>query len=262
MPIRQSASPLQGADQRCFLVGGGEGGELQMLAIAYQVVLDVVIADADLGGLVAFAHHMKPPVAHAIAADVAHSGRPVVTPDQIGDAQVHGEQGRDDEQRAFVCRVGRGHLLGSLDHEAPLQLGQRARGNIESIALLVDGFLFYRPEGVHLGEPLIDGVLEEAATDCEYLSHRSLGHAVGTGGKGSDGLFGNLAFALGHGVTERSPLQIDDVGVRVELLATTHAQEAGLYDRTDPVGGRVEAELHEGLGVPATQFNKGLASHQ
>ncbi len=31
-----------------------------MLAIAYQVVLDVFVADADLGGLVAFAHHMKP----------------------------------------------------------------------------------------------------------------------------------------------------------------------------------------------------------
>ncbi|MNI55546.1 hypothetical protein D3C73_1105050 [compost metagenome] len=128
--------------------------------------------------------------------------------------------------------------------------------------MLVDGFLFYRPEGVHLGETLINRVLEEAAADCEYLSHRSLGQAVGTGGKGGNGLFGNLAFALGHSVTERSPLQIDDVGVRVELLATTHAQEAGLYDRTYPVGGRVEAELHEGLGVPATQFNKGLDSHQ
>ncbi|MNF71607.1 hypothetical protein D3C84_535600 [compost metagenome] len=117
--------------------------------------------------------------------------------------------------------------------------------------MLVDGFLFYRPEGVHLGETLINRVLEEAAADCEYLSNRS-----------GNGLFGNLAFALGHSVTERSPLQIDDVGVRVELLATTHAQEAGLYDRTYPVGGRVEAELHEGLGVPATQFNKGLDSHQ
>lgn len=133
---------------------------------------------------------------------------------------------------------------------------------IQGIALLVDGFLFYRSEGVHLGEALINGVLEEAAADCEYLSHRALGHAVGTGGKGGNGLFGNLAFALGHGVTERSPLQIDGVGVRVELLTTAHTQEAGLYDQTYPVGGRVEAELHEGLGVPATQFDKGLASHQ
>ncbi|MNF71608.1 hypothetical protein D3C84_535610 [compost metagenome] len=67
---------------------------------------------------------MKPPVAHAIAADVAHGRRPVVTPDQIGDSQVHGEQSRNDEQSAFVCRVGRGHLLGSLDHVAPLQRSQ------------------------------------------------------------------------------------------------------------------------------------------
>ena len=33
---------------------------------------------------------------------------------------------------------------------------------IQGIALLVDGFLFYRSEGVHLGEALINGVLRLA----------------------------------------------------------------------------------------------------
>ncbi|MNR45937.1 hypothetical protein D3C85_1648430 [compost metagenome] len=95
-----------------------------MLAVTHQVGLDVFVPDADLRGLVALAHHMEPPVAGAIAADVAHCGCPVVPPDQVGNPQVHGEQGGDDEQRALMHRVFRRHDFRRLDDVAPLQLGQ------------------------------------------------------------------------------------------------------------------------------------------
>ncbi|MDT4847563.1 hypothetical protein FQZ97_816240 [compost metagenome] len=167
-----------------------------MLAVAHQISVNVIIPHTDLRRLVALAHHMKPPVPHAIAADVAHGRRPVVPPDQVGYPQVHREQCGDNEQRALVERILRGHQLGCFDHVAPLQMGQRARSDIHRIALLVDRFLLHGAERIDLGQPLIDGVLEKAAAHSKYLAHRALGHAVNARGKGSCGFRGDFALTL------------------------------------------------------------------
>ena len=49
------ARPLEGADQGRLLMGGGQGRQLQVLTVANQVVLDIVVPNADLRRLVALA---------------------------------------------------------------------------------------------------------------------------------------------------------------------------------------------------------------
>lgn len=85
-----------------------------MAAVTGQVAVHVVVAHADAGSLVALAEHLEPPVAGGIAAEVAHARRPVVAADQVGDAQVHGEQRGHDEQRALVAGVIQVWLLSDI----------------------------------------------------------------------------------------------------------------------------------------------------
>ncbi|MCY1370102.1 hypothetical protein D9M69_571800 [compost metagenome] len=85
------------------------------------------------------------------------------------------------------------------------------------------------------------------------MRNRALGHPIGPGGKGGHRFRGNLAFALGDRDAERAPFRVDKVGVGFKLLPAAGPQEAGLDHRAYPVGGRIEAELHEGLCIPAAQ---------
>ncbi|MNP26170.1 hypothetical protein D3C76_1190120 [compost metagenome] len=158
--------------------------------------------------------------------------------------------------------VFRGHHFRRLDDVAPLQLGQRARRDVQRVALLVDGFLLDRAERIDLGETFVDGVLEEAAAHGEHLGHRALGHLVRTFGNLAQSFRGDLAFALGDGTAERPPVLVDHVGIGFQLLAAADAGEPRFDHRTDPVGRWIQAELHEGLGVAAAEFQQRLAGDQ
>ncbi|MCY1430069.1 hypothetical protein D9M71_460070 [compost metagenome] len=234
-----------------------------MTPVADQVGLDVVVAHADLGGLVALADHMEPPVAGGIAAKIAHRRLPVVAPDQVGDPQVHGEQCGQDEQGAFVqFGLFVGHLLGGLDHVTPLQLGERAAGDVQGVALLVDRLLFDCPKRIDLGEAFIGGVLEEAATHGEHLSHRSLGHLVGALTDLLRGRISQRPVAFGHGHAERTPGLVHHIAVGLEFLAATDPHKARFDHRADPVLRRPQTELHEGFGIAAAQLEQRLAGDQ
>ncbi|MOA06001.1 hypothetical protein D3C78_1256180 [compost metagenome] len=207
-------------------MGRGQGRQTQMAPVTGQIGLDVVIAHADLGSLVALADHVKPPVSGRVAAKVAHRRLPVVTADQVGNPQVHGEQRGQDEQRALVDLILVSHFLGGLDHVAPLQLGERATGDVQGVALLVDRLLFDCTKRVDLGEAFIGGMLEKTAADGEHLRNRSLGHLVEALADIPRGLIGQRPVALGHGHAERTPDLVDHIAVGLELLAAADAHEA------------------------------------
>ncbi|MDT4884023.1 hypothetical protein FQZ97_1201290 [compost metagenome] len=122
-----------------------------MAAVAGEVGLDIVVANADLGSLVAFADHVEPPVARGIPAEVAHGRFPVIAADQIGDTQIHREQCGEDEQGPLMDFIFIGHPFGRFDGIAPLQLRERATGDIQRIALLIYGLLFDRAERIDFG---------------------------------------------------------------------------------------------------------------
>ncbi|MOA23338.1 hypothetical protein D3C78_1439520 [compost metagenome] len=161
------------------------------------------------------------------------------------------------ELRIFV-----GHLLGGFDHIVPLQLGERAAGDVQGVALFVDRLLFDRPKRIDLGEAFIGGVLEETAAHGENLRHRALGHLVGAFTDILRGRLGQRAVALGHGHAERTPGLVDHIAVGLELLAAADPHEARLDHRPDPVSGRPQAEFHEGLGIAAAQLQQRLAGNE
>ena len=80
--------------------------------------------------------------------------------------------------------------------------------------------------------------------------------------EGSQRLLGDLALALGDAQAEGPPLRVEGPGVAIQRLPAADPQEARLDHRADPLGGRVEAELHERLGIPATQLHQGFVRHQ
>ena len=176
-----------------------------MLTVANQVVLDIVVPNAIFAALLPLPttwNHQLPVLSRRMSPMVGvQLSRPT----------------RSETRRYIANRVATMNSMRSCTESsvamisavAPLQLCQRARGDVLGIALLVDGFLFHGAERIYLGKPLIDGVLEEAPADGKDLGHRALGHPVGAGGKGGHRFGSDLTLALGDGGSERTPFGIE-----------------------------------------------------